>query len=249
MPRQKKIKTPKEEISESVDESAVSEKTDELDKAIDDSLLLHKADGYDTLEEKDDDLNLDDSPIQTHGQEFTYEIKIPKDRIAVLIGKSGETKKKIESETHIKLNINSKDCDVSISGEDALGLYTAREVVRAISRGFNPEYALQLLKSDYSFEVFNIIDYVGKNKNAILRLKGRIIGKEGKARRIIEELTEANLCVYGKTIGIIGEIENVSIARRAVQSLLSGAPHANVYKWLEHRRKELKMKNMLEREI
>ena len=244
MPRQKKTKIKKEETDNITSESAVS------DKALDDSLFLHQADETDTLiEEKDEDLNLDNSPIQGSGQEFTYEIKIPKDRIAVLIGKSGETKKKIETETHIKLNINSKDGDVSISGEDALGLYTAREVVRAISRGFNPEYALQLLKSDYSFEVFNIIDYVGKNKNAILRLKGRIIGKEGKARRIIEELTEANLCVYGKTIGIIGEIENVSIARRAVQSLLSGAPHSNVYRWLEHRRKELKMKNMLEREI
>ncbi len=240
MPRQKKIKIQKEEINGIIDESAVS------GKAIDESIVSDKIDETD---QTDEDFNLDNSPIQGSGQEFTYEIKIPKDRIAVLIGKSGETKKKIETEIHIKLNINSKDGDVTISGEDALELYTAREVVRAISRGFNPEYALLLLKSDYSFEVFNIIDYVGKNKNAILRLKGRIIGKDGKARRIIEELTEANLCVYGKTIGIIGEIENVSIARRAVQSLLSGAPHSNVYRWLEHRRKELKMKNMLEREI
>ena len=190
-----------------------------------------------------------DAAILDFETEFSYELKIPKDRIAVLIGKSGDIKKQIEVETHTSININSKDGDVTISGEDALGLYAAREVIRAISRGFNPEYARLLLKPDYSFEVFNIAEFSGKNKNAIARLKGRVIGKEGKARKIIEELTEVNICVYGKTVAIIGEIENVGIARRAIQSLLTGAPHSNVYTWLEHRRKELKMKSMLPQEI
>ena len=72
------------------------------------------------------------------------------------------------------------------------------------------------------------------------RLKGRVIGREGKSRQIIEELSETNISVYGKTIGIIGSTESASIARQAVESLLKGATHASVFKFLEKKRRDLK---------
>ena len=171
-----------------------------------------------------------------------YDTKIPKERIAVLIGKEGITKKHIESSTKIKLKIDSKEGDVFLEGEDALGLYSAREVVKAIGRGFNPEIALLLLKQDYMFEMINMLDYI-KSKNSMIRLKGRVIGAEGRSRKTIEELTETYISVYGKTIGIIGFSENVAIAKKAVESLLSGSPHSSVYKWLEKRRSNMKRKD------
>ncbi len=170
--------------------------------------------------------------------EFAYEIKIPKERIAVLIGKSGEIKKKIETTLGITLQIDSQEGDITIQGEDALQLYSGRDIVRAIGRGFNPETALLLLKQDYVFELIDITRYV--KENHLQRVKGRIIGKDGKARLVLEELSLSNICVYGKSIGIIGETENVGMAKRALESLLQGAPHAIVYKWLEKRRKEMK---------
>ena len=172
-------------------------------------------------------------------KEYGYGLKIPKERIAVLIGKSGETKKLIESETKTKIDIDSKEGEVFIHGEDALSLFSAREVVKSIARGFNPEIALLLLKSDYCFDMINIADYA-RNKNDATRIKGRIIGREGKSRRTIEELTDTNISVYGKTISIIGLPENVANARKAIENLVKGASHANVYKWLEKRRRESK---------
>ncbi len=151
-------------------------------------------------------------------------------------------KKQIESATNIKLKIDSKEGDVFLEGEDALGLYSAREVVKAIGRGFNPEIALLLLKPDYMFEMLNMLDYV-KSKNSIIRLKGRVIGAEGRSRKTIEELTETYISVYGKTIGIIGFSENVTIAKKAIESLLSGSPHSSVYKWLEKRRGNMKRRD------
>jgi len=174
--------------------------------------------------------------------EYLYDTKIPKERIAVLIGKDGITKKHIESATNIKLKIDSKEGDVFLEGEDALGLYSAREVVKAIGRGFNPEVALLLLKPDYMFEMLNMLDYV-KSKNHMIRLKGRVIGAEGRSRKTIEDLTETYISVYGKTIGIIGFSENVAIAKKAIESLLSGSPHSSVYKWLEKRRSDMKRKD------
>jgi len=175
--------------------------------------------------------------------EYLYDTKIPKERIAVLIGKDGITKKQIESATHIKLKIDSKEGDIFLEGEDALGLYSAREVVKAIGRGFNPEIALLLLKPDYMFEMISMLDHV-KSKNHMIRLKGRVIGAEGRSRKTIEELTETYISVYGKTIGIIGFSENVAIAKKAVESLLNGSTHSSVYKWLEKRRSDMKRKDL-----
>jgi ribosomal RNA assembly protein len=170
--------------------------------------------------------------------EFTYEIKIPKERVAVLIGKKGETKNRIETTAGVSLNIDSHEGDVEVKGEDALQLYVTRDIIRAIGRGFNPEIALLLLKQDYVFEVIDISTFV--KESHMLRVKGRLIGKEGKARKVIEELTQTSMSVYGKSVAIIGESENVGMCKRAVESLLQGAPHAVVYKWLEKRRKELR---------
>ena len=178
--------------------------------------------------------------------EYSYELKVPKSRVAVIIGKEGTVKKEIEEATKTKLSIDSKEGDIFVSGEDALGLYTAKEIIKAIARGFNPDVAKLLLKPDYIFEVVDLSEYVGKSKEAMLRLKGRVIGKDGKSRRLIEELAECNISVFGKTISIIALPESAASARQAVESLLRGSTHANVYKWLERRRRELKRRTMME---
>ena len=177
--------------------------------------------------------------------EYSYELKVPKNRVAVIIGKEGSVKKEIEESTNIKLDIDSKEGDVFVSGEDALGLYTAREIIKAISRGFNPDIAKLLLKPDYVFDAVDISEFA-KSKEAMLRLKGRVIGKEGKARRLIEELTECYISVFGKTISIIGFAESVAATRQAVEALLRGSPHSNVYKMLEKRRRDTKRRKFTE---
>ena len=181
--------------------------------------------------------------------EYLYELRIPKDRIAVLIGKEGKIKKEIEAETKTKIDVDSKEGDISLSGEDALGLYSAREVIKAVGRGFNPEIALLLLKSDYVFELIDLKEVAGKSKDMLLRIKGRIIGAEGKTRRLIEELSESYVCVYGKTISIIGLPESASVAREAIEKLLRGSPHSTVYKFLEKKRRELKRARFIGRDL
>lgn len=178
-------------------------------------------------------------------QEYSYELKIPLARVAVLIGKKGEVKRSIESATKVKLDVDSKEGIVVLSGIDSLAVFTAREVIEAIGRGFNPEIAELLLKPDYVFEVVNVKDYAGKSKATSLRLKGRVIGKEGKSRKMIELFTDTHISIYGKTIGIIGDAEGVASARKAVESLLRGAPHGNVYKALEKRKSEIKRNELI----
>jgi len=168
-----------------------------------------------------------------------YEIRIPKSRIAVLIGEKGATKMFIEKNTDTKLKIDSEDGDVIISSEDNLKAFNAQDVVKAIGRGFNPEIALKLTKEGNVLEIVDMDDFA-KTKNHLLRVKARVIGKEGKSRKFIESTTNTHICVYGKTVSIIGKVEDVTIARKAIEKLLSGAPHGHAFNFIEKSIKELK---------
>ena len=176
--------------------------------------------------------------------ENVFELKIPKERVAILVGKKGSIRKRIERETESVLDIDSHEGIVTITGEDPVLLLTANDVVKAIARGFNPDIALQVLKHDTVFEIIELAA-VSKNKNDLQRLKGRIIGEKGKSRRTIEELTETYISVYGKTASIIGSMEGVAICKKALTMLVNGSPHASVYHMLERERRKWKLENQI----
>lgn len=171
-------------------------------------------------------------------------LKIPYERIAVLIGKNGEVKHRIEKALNVKLKIDSSSGNIEISlndnNTDPSCLLKAENIVKAIGRGFSPERATRLLDDNCMLDIIDLRDYFGKNENTIRRIKGRVIGKEGKARRVIEETTNAYISVYGHTIAIIGTLEQINLARQAIEMLIQGAQHSTVYKFLFRRRRELK---------
>ncbi len=175
--------------------------------------------------------------------EFKKEIKIPKERVAVLIGKDGNVKKYIEEKTNTKIKITN-DGYVTVEGEDSFEILKAMNVIKAIGRGFNPQTAFRLLKDEYVFDIIDITDYA-RTKNALIRLRGRVIGTKGKAKRTIQELTETDIVIYGKTVGIIGFPENVALAREAIIKLLEGAMHSTVYHFLERERKKMKIDKLV----
>lgn len=177
-------------------------------------------------------------------------LKVPRKRIGVLIGPNGETKKHIEKELPVKLEIESRTGGIAITltgkCEDPSLLFTAKDVVTAIGRGFPPETAFRLIRDEEA--VFDIIDLrriFGRSESDIRRVKGRIIGAKGKTRKLIEELTETNMCVYGHTIGLIGDTEQIQAAKGAIQMLIRGSQHRAVYRFLHRKRRELK-KRVLE---
>jgi ribosomal RNA assembly protein len=176
----------------------------------------------------------------TEGSDYSHTIKIPKDRIAVLIGVKGRDKHDLEDWSGAKIDVDSTEGDVVITGKDALKLFELREIIQAIARGFSPETARLLLKPDYMLEIINLKDYGLDKPNKLARVKARVIGTGGKARRVIEELTETQVCIYGKTIGIIGECNGVTSAKRAIELLVKGSMHSTVFKWLEDQRRKAK---------
>jgi len=175
--------------------------------------------------------------------------KVPKERIGALIGPDGHVKTSIEKRLSVELQIDSQTGDVKITltptAQDPTALFRAKEVVTAIGRGFSPEHAFGLLESDEAvLEVIDLRETVGRSQSEMKRLKGRIIGKEGKTRRIIEELTETNVSVFGHTVSVIGTIDQAEVAKEAIQMLIRGSLHGTVYRFLHRKRRELKKKKM-----
>lgn len=130
--------------------------------------------------------------------------------------------------------------------EDPLGVWNANHIVKAIARGFNPEVALKLVNDEIYLEIMKLPLYIGKSKNALARYKGRIIGKNGKTREIIMEMAEVDMAIYGKTVSLIGEMDNITVAKEAIEMILNGSRHKSVYSFLEHKKETLKMKEFKE---
>lgn len=164
---------------------------------------------------------------------FEEELLIPRERVAILIGPNGQVKKQIEKKGNIKLQIDAKEGLVKISAKTALDIWLGKQVVEAVGRGFNPEIAQKIFKEENSFELINLQDHVGKSKKGLERLKGRLIGTKGKSKKVIQRYAGVDISIYGKTVGIIGPVENVHIARQAIEMLLSGAKHSTAYHFLE----------------
>ena len=137
--------------------------------------------------------------------------KIPRERIGVLIGPNGKVKDYIEKKVSVNLEIDSETGDITITlnkdASDPSLLFKAKEIVQAIGRGFSPRRAYKLMEDDYCcLTIIDLREIFGRNPSNIKRIKGRVIGKDGRTRRVIEELTEAHISIYGFTIAIIGGI-------------------------------------------
>jgi len=176
-------------------------------------------------------------------------VKVPKERIGALIGPDGQVKTSIEKRLSVELQVNSQTGDVEITltpaAQDPTVLFRAKEVVAAIGRGFSPEHAFRLLEDDEAvLEVIDLRETAGRSQSEMKRLKGRIIGKEGKTRRIIEELTETEVSVYGHTVSVIGTMDQAEVAKEAIHMLIRGSLHATVYRFLHRKRRELKKKKI-----
>jgi ribosomal RNA assembly protein len=163
-------------------------------------------------------------------------IRIPEERIAVLIGTKGNIKKQIVKETKTKIDIDSKEGEVNVFGEGE-NFFKAIDVIKAIARGFSPKRAFKLFEKNYLLKIINIPDLVGGNKSAQEAKRGRVIGKEGIARKEIEKKTSSLISVYGKTVSIIATPNTIEQAQEAIEMLLKGYSHDSMESFLNHKDK------------
>jgi ribosomal RNA assembly protein len=172
--------------------------------------------------------------------------RVPAERLGVLIGPDGTTKRRLQEATGTKIDVDSTSGEVTIDeagATDPVLALKARDIVQAMARGFSEERAFRLLDDDVYIEILDIKDFA-RSKNRVAQVRARLIGTRGKTRRIIEELTGVEVSVWGHTVAMIGGSFEMAIAREALIMLLRGSEHKTVYRFLERKRADLKAYRM-----
>jgi len=172
-----------------------------------------------------------------------FYVRIPVDRVGVLIGEQGRTKARLEELTGVKITVDSNTGEVTIDetgAKDPTFSLKVRDVVTAIGRGFSEEKAFLLMDDDMYVQVFDIKEFASDSKDRLAQIKGRVIGAGGKTRRLLEELAGVDISVSGHTVAIIGDAFHLDIGRQAMEMLLGGSEHKTVYRFLERKRLEIK---------
>ena len=172
--------------------------------------------------------------------------RVPKNRIAVLIGKAGRTREMIEKACGGSLTIDSQSGDVSISWEgepDPIKRLKVPDVIAAIGRGFSPERAVQLLEDDFFLRMYDIREWVGRQPNQTRRMRSRLIGTNGRIRTLIEEHTGCEISIYGSTVAVIGDDDSLALAAPAIEGILGGSEHGTVLFGLEQDRKRQRLRS------
>jgi len=172
--------------------------------------------------------------------------RVPKNRIAVLIGKGGQTRKMLEEASGAKLDIDSKTGEVMAEWEeepDPIIRMKMPDVVSAIGRGLAPTRAVQLIQDDIFLRMYDIREWVGRQPNQTRRMRSRLIGRNGRIRSLIEEISNCEMAIHGSTVLVIGDQEGITLAAPAIEGILRGSEHSTVLHGLEQDRKRLRIQS------
>ena len=186
-------------------------------------------------------------PILDKDEQFRLILHIPEERIPVVIGNKGKTKIKICKMCNVEIAVESKTGQITIGSTaknfDENGALKARDIINAISNGFSPERAFRILDDESLLQVLDLRNFT-TSSNSTNRIKGRIIGEKGKARKNIEELTNTFISIYGHTVSLIGNYEETKLALDAIMLLINGRSHKTVYEMLYQAKRKSKIEKL-----
>ncbi len=174
-------------------------------------------------------------------------IRVPPDRLGAVIGAEGAVKRYVMEKTGVNMTIDSENSMVILESDTAapINLMKAGEVVKAIAYGFPPEKAYRLLDEDQILVIVDLKQIVGDSPNHLTRVKARIIGERGRARRTLEEMTGTYIHVGDHYVAIIGDYERAMLAKKAVEMLAEGRMHGTVYRHLDRMLREVRRRESL----
>ena len=184
---------------------------------------------------------------KNESENLNLTLHIPEDRISVVIGNKGKTKSEICKKCSVKIEIESGTGEIAITSTsknfDQYGALKARDIISAISSGFSPERAFRILDEETLFQILDLRNFTSSS-NSTNRIKGRIIGEKGKARKNLEEVTNTFISIYGHIIGLIGNYEEIKLATDAIMLLINGRSHKTVYEMLYQAKRKAKIEKL-----
>jgi len=133
-------------------------------------------------------------------------------------------------ENKVKVKVGFGKDNVMIKGNE-LNEYLVEKIIRAVDFGFHVDDALLLVNEDFVLEFIEVKEHT-RRKN-LKEVRARLIGTGGKARKTIENLTGSVIVIQGNDVGIIVDANHSEAVAQAIESLIQGAKHGNVFAYLE----------------
>ncbi len=162
---------------------------------------------------------------------------LPAKRIARLLRDDGKALRELEKRGAVEILVKPEKGEfneVELQGSSE-NEWLSEQVLRAIDLGFAPRIAMKLFAENNFLEIVDMGEAMHGKERAITRMKGRVIGSEGKIRKAIEEFTEASISISDDgRVGLLGGFEEVRLAKEAVLRLLEGAQHGGVLAFLRN---------------
>jgi ribosomal RNA assembly protein len=139
-----------------------------------------------------------------------------------------KNKKRLEKLLEIKITNRGKEISIQGESEDE---YVAEKVIDALNFGFPFSTAMLIKKEDFIFEIINIKNHT--KRYDLERIRARIIGKNGKTLKTLNQLTNCYFELKDNYVGIIAHPEDLKNGQEAVISIIKGAKQSNVYGFLK----------------
>merc|ERR1712217_526725 len=136
----------------------------------------------------------------------------------------------------IKIDFKTRNIEIKKKAhtEDVRALQRAFDFVDAFIKGFEIRDAIAILRIDDLYvECFEIKDLKTLKGQHLNRAIGRLIGKSGKTKFMIENATRTRITIVGAKISILGSFNNIRTARNALCSLIVGSPPHKLYSKLQ----------------
>lgn len=147
-----------------------------------------------------------------------------------------ETLGRLRERLNCRIELSDNELTVEGSSYDE---YNAKNVLQAFGRGFPVDKAYRLLSEDCFFQQVNLKDSF-RGRDQLMRVKARLIGKEGRAKEYIESVSGADMAVYGGTVSTIGRADELRIADAAIRIILGGGMHKTAYMVMEKEKRKLR---------
>lgn len=149
----------------------------------------------------------------------------------ILVESMRKIKKAVpEIENKIKVKISFGKDRVSVVGNE-LNEFLVEKIVQAVDFGFHIDDALLLKNEDFVLEFIDLKEHT-RRKN-LKDVRARVIGTNGKARKTLEKLTGAVIVIKGNRIGVVVDSDHLDTTIQAIESLIQGSKHGNVFSYLE----------------
>ncbi len=150
-------------------------------------------------------------------------------------------------ERGISIKLDRENESLEYGCDDPYIELKAKDVLTAVVLGIKEQRfqdaALSLFSDSFVLKIVDLSEVLG-SKEDIHRVLSRIIGTNGKTKRIMEEITETNITISDNKILIIGMPEGVGLASDAINAIIRGSPHKKVYRLLEAGRRKIKEARM-----